>query len=172
MIIATRRTLLVPYNESLQSEFLILNYCVRHSNQREALLTVSSAKGLFQRILHDPSIYALAVLDNHSRDYIGHVFIHDLDRQPELGFMFDKAYWGRGLASEVIGAFLPKALDDLNLQQVSAKVDSCHIPSIRVLEKVGFKRQGGDAYAAPYYYRYVSTSYEAEFSLASDSSHA
>ena len=166
MIIATRRTLLIPYTESLQSEFLMLSYCVRHSNKREALHTVSSAKRLFQRILYDPSIYSLAVLDNHSREYIGHVFIHDLDRQPELGFMFDKAYWGKGVASEVIGAFLPKALTDLKLPQVSAKVDSCHISSIRVLEKLGFEQQG-NIYPDILHFRYVFTFDEEELSLVS-----
>ena len=112
------------------------------------------------------------MLDNHSRDYIGHVFIHDIDTHPKLGFMFDKAYWGRGLASEVMKAFLPRVLNDLKLQQLSAKVDSRHTSSIRVLEKLGFERQEGDVYAGILHYSYVSTFDEEGLSLESDPNHA
>ncbi|MBU2895765.1 GNAT family N-acetyltransferase [Vibrio hepatarius] len=160
MIIATHRTLLVPYNESLQSEFLMLSYCTMNRIQMDDYHTVSSAKPLFQRILHDPTIYALAVLDNHSRDYIGHVCIYRLGESPELGFLFDKAYWGQGIGSEVLKAFLPKALLDLNLRQLVTTVDCNHIPSIRIVEKLGFERLSDSVYPNPACLQYMFTSYE------------
>ncbi|GLT17320.1 N-acetyltransferase [Vibrio zhanjiangensis] len=165
MIIATRRTLLMPYNESLQSEFLMLNYCTKNRMLMDGSYTVSSAKRLFQRILHDPSIYSLAVLDNQSRDYIGHVFIYNLDERPTLGFLFDKAYWGRGIASEVLSAFLPQALHHLHLYQVIASVDSHHIASIRVLEKIGFEQQSDLSSQKSAHRHYVFTSCEGELAL-------
>ena len=165
MIIATHRTLLVPYNESLQSEFLMLNYCTMNRMQMDDYHTVSSAKPLFQRILHDPNIYALAVLDNHSRDYIGHVCIYHLDERPELGFLFDKAYWGQGIGSEVLKAFLPKALHDLNLHQVTTTVECNHIPSIRIVEKLGFERLRDSAYPNSACLQYIFTSCEVEAAL-------
>ena len=93
MTIVTRRSLLVPYNESLQSEFLMLNCCAINRAEMNGAHTVASAKKLFNKVMTDRNVYAMAVLDSATRDYIGHVFISDLDNDPELGFIFDKNYW-------------------------------------------------------------------------------
>jgi RimJ/RimL family protein N-acetyltransferase len=138
MTIVTRRSLLVPYNDSLQSEFLILHCCAINRAQMNGAHTVSSAKRLFEQVLTDPNIYARAVLDSNTREYIGHVFVCDLDGEPELGYIFDKNYWGRGIASEVLQAFFPKALRDLNISKVIATANVGHEPSIRILNKLGF----------------------------------
>lgn len=160
MTIVTRRTLLVPYNESLQSEFLMLNCCAKNRAEMNGPHTVSSAKQLFQQVLHDHTIYALAVLDSHSREYIGHVFIYHLDSGPELGYIFDKAYWGKGYASEVLKAFFPKAVRDLNLTRVSATANIEHTPSIRILGKLGFELCGQNRDVFGPYNQYVFTSDE------------
>lgn len=139
MTIVTRRSLIVPYNDALQSEFLMLHCCAINRAQMNGAHTVSSAKKLFEKVLSDQNMLAMAVLDSQSRDYIGHVFISDLDTQPELGYIFDKDYWGRGIASEVLQAFFPKAVRDYNLEKVSATANDGHEPSVRLLDKLGFK---------------------------------
>ncbi|WP_159653728.1 GNAT family N-acetyltransferase [Vibrio atypicus] len=139
MTIVTRRSLLVPYNESLQSDFLLLNCCAKNRAQMNGPHTVSSAKQLFERVLHDRNIYARAVLDSHTREYMGHVFISDLDTKPELGYLFDKAFWGKGIGSEALVAFFPKAVRDLNLTHVMATSNIDHQPSIKILNKLGFE---------------------------------
>ena len=140
MTIVTRRSLLVPYNESLQSEFLMLHCCRTNRAQMNGAHTVSSAKQLFEKTLNDRNLYAMAVLDSRSRDYMGHIFICDLDTEPELGFIFDKVYWGIGFASEALQAFFPKAVRDLNLTDVVATANIDHQPSIRILQKLGFQQ--------------------------------
>lgn len=139
MTIVTRRSLLVPYNDSLQSEFLMLNCCAINRAQMNGAHTVSSAKKQFEKVLNDRNMFAMAVLDSHSREYMGHVFISDLDTLPELGYIFDKDYWGRGIASEVLQAFFSKAVRDLNLERVIATANVDHQPSIRILQKLGFE---------------------------------
>ncbi len=139
MTIVTRRSLLVPYNESLQSDFLLLNCCAKNRAQMNGPHTVSSAKQLFARMIHDDTIYARAVLDSRTREYMGHVFISDLDGAPELGYIFDKLYWGQGIGSEVLTAFFNRAVRDLDLSYVIATVNSAHTPSIKILQKLGFK---------------------------------
>lgn len=53
--------------------------------------TVAAAKQLFQRVLHDSSLYAMAVLDNYNREYMGHVFIEfESEGRAELGFYLIK----------------------------------------------------------------------------------
>nr|WP_275658369.1 MULTISPECIES: GNAT family N-acetyltransferase [unclassified Vibrio] len=117
----------------------MLNCCAKNRAEMNGPHTVSSAKQLFQKVLHDHTIHALAVLDSRSREYMGHVFIYHLDTLPELGYLFDKAYWGQGFASEALKAFFPKVVRDLNLERVAATANTDHIPSIRILEKLGFE---------------------------------
>lgn len=152
MTIATRRTLLLPYNESLQSEFLMLNCCAKNRAEMNGPHTVASAKQLFQKLLHDPNLYSMAVLDNTTREYIGHVFISNLDGVPELGFIFDKLYWGKGLASEALKAFFPKALRERQIEKVIASVNLHHAPCLRLLQKLGFviREEKQDGFG-PYY---------------------
>ena len=168
MTIVTRRSLLVPYNESLQSEFLVLNCCAINRAQMNGPHTVSSAKQLFSKVMTDSTIYARAVLDSQTRDYMGHMFISDLDSEPELGYIFDKAFWGRGIASEALQAFFPKAIRDLQLDHVVATANIDHEPSISILKKLGFKLQGTKSDTFGPYYEFHFTSDVVEGSLEVD----
>ncbi|CAE6913693.1 COG1670 Acetyltransferases [Vibrio sp. B1FLJ16] len=75
MAIVTRRMLLLPYDESLQLEFVMLNCCAKNRAEMNGPHTVASAKQLFEKILDDKNTYSLAVLESGSRDYMGHIFI-------------------------------------------------------------------------------------------------
>ncbi|MGC9460314.1 GNAT family N-acetyltransferase [Vibrio genomosp. F10] len=152
MTIVTRRLMLLPYSDSLQSEFLMLNCCVKNRAEMNGPHTVASARALFDRVLNDSSMYCMAVLDNYNREYIGHIFISQLESEPELGFIIDKAYWGKGLASEALKAFIPKAYRELSLQKVVATANTHHIASIKLLEKLGFQKVGENQdFHGPYY---------------------
>ncbi|MGL5850946.1 MAG: GNAT family N-acetyltransferase [Phycicoccus sp.] len=59
-----------------------------------------------------------------------------------LGYCFDDAAWGRGYATEAAGALLQWAFDTLDLNRVQAETDTRNIASARVLEKLGFIREG------------------------------
>ena len=152
MAIVTRRMLLLPYDESLQLEFVMLNCCAKNRAEMNGPHTVASAKQLFEKILDDRNIYSLAVLESTSRDYMGHIFISQLDSEPELGFIFDKAYWGKGLATEALKAFFPKACREFGLSEVTANVNSSHHASLALLKKLGFvvTRESKDLYG-PYF---------------------
>lgn len=152
MAIVTRRMLLLPYDESLQLEFVMLNCCAKNRAEMNGPHTVASAKQLFDKILDNKNIYSLAVLESTTRDYMGHIFISHLDSEPELGFIFDKSYWGKGLATEALTAFFPKACRELGLQRVTANVNSGHYASLAVLEKLGFvkMKESKDLYG-PYF---------------------
>ncbi|GAK24231.1 LOW QUALITY PROTEIN: acetyltransferase [Vibrio sp. JCM 19052] len=152
MTIVTRRMLLLPYNESLQLEFVMLNCCAKNRAEMNGPHTVSSAKQLFEKILDDENVHSMAVLESTSRDYMGHVFISNLDHEPELGFIFDKAYWGKGLATEALKAFSRKRAVSLGYTKSKQNVNSHHKASMAVLEKLGFTktRESKDLYG-PYF---------------------
>ncbi|MCK6265339.1 GNAT family N-acetyltransferase [Vibrio sp. ZSDE26] len=168
MTIVTRRLMLLPYSESLQSEFLMLHCCVKNRAEMNGPHTVSSARELFERVLNDKSMYCMAILDNYNREYIGHIFISQLDSTPELGFILDKAYWGEGLATEALKAFLPKAYRELSLNKVIATANTHHTASIKLLKKLGFQQVGENQdFHGPYYeYELTSDVVASESSMA------
>jgi len=59
-----------------------------------------------------------------------------------LGYCLDDAAWGQGYATEGAGAVLRWAFDTLDLNRVQAETDTRNVASARVLEKLGFVREG------------------------------
>ncbi len=63
-------------------------------------------------------------------------------RSASLGYCFDDAAWGHGYATEAARALLRWAFDTLDLNRVQAETDTRNVASARVLEKLGFLREG------------------------------
>ena len=63
-------------------------------------------------------------------------------RSASLGYCLDDAAWGHGYATEAARALLQWAFDTLDLNRVQAETDTRNLASARVLEKVGFVREG------------------------------
>lgn len=63
-------------------------------------------------------------------------------RSATLGFCLAEAAWGQGIATEAAGALLTWAFDTLDLNRVHSQADTRNIASGRVLEKLGFVREG------------------------------
>jgi ribosomal-protein-alanine N-acetyltransferase len=71
---------------------------------------------------------------------VGTVSLSIKDR--ELSFVFGRAYWGQGLASEAAHEVLRYAFGPLDLPNVKAEVAARNLPSLRVLVKLGFEKTG------------------------------
>jgi [ribosomal protein S5]-alanine N-acetyltransferase len=63
-------------------------------------------------------------------------------RSARLGYCFQEITWGRGFATEAAGALLQWAFATLDLNRVQSETDTRNGASARVLEKLGFKREG------------------------------
>lgn len=63
-------------------------------------------------------------------------------RSAKLGYILDDAAWGRGFATEAAGAVLRWAFEALDLNRVQSATDTRNTASARVLEKLGFVREG------------------------------
>ncbi|HTR70082.1 MAG TPA: GNAT family protein [Mycobacteriales bacterium] len=63
-------------------------------------------------------------------------------RSASLGYCLDDAQWGHGYATEAAGALLLWAFDALDLNRVQAVTDTRNLASARVLDKLGFVREG------------------------------
>jgi len=64
------------------------------------------------------------------------------NRRAELGFALGRAFWGRGYVAAALPALLKFAFGGLRLHRVFADTDPRNIRSIRVLERLGFLREG------------------------------
>jgi len=63
-------------------------------------------------------------------------------RSAAMGYCFNEAAWGHGYATEAGQAVLQWAFDTLGLNRVQAETDTRNAASARVLEKLGFVREG------------------------------
>jgi RimJ/RimL family protein N-acetyltransferase len=59
----------------------------------------------------------------------------------ELGYIFDKAYWGRGFASEALTVMIDYAYIFCPWPEIVAEIDPRNLGSLRLLERLGFQRR-------------------------------
>lgn len=70
---------------------------------------------------------------------LGVVGVHRVDPVPELGYILHPSAWGKGYATEAVGAFVEHFWQARpGLDVIEAKVDEANPESIRVLLKCGF----------------------------------
>ena len=63
-------------------------------------------------------------------------------RSASLTYILDEPMWGRGFTTEAAHALLRWAYDTLDLNRVQTETDTRNVASARVLEKLGFVREG------------------------------
>jgi ribosomal-protein-alanine N-acetyltransferase len=87
----------------------------------------------------------IAIIEKESNDFIGWGGLK-LIKGPinghqdyyDLGYRFNKRYWGKGYATESTAAVINYAFDQLKLPVIYAIADMEHSASRKVLEKSGF----------------------------------
>lgn len=90
-----------------------------------------------------------------SGDFIGFIGIENtpptLPCSPavEIGWRLDKRFWGRGLAPEGARACLLFAFSKLGLDEVVSFTAEGNAPSMRVMEKIGMKRDAASDFEHP-----------------------
>ena len=64
------------------------------------------------------------------------------NRRAELGYLLDARHWGVGSMHEALSALLDYGFTELDLNRVEADTDSRNERSTRLLERLGFAREG------------------------------
>jgi RimJ/RimL family protein N-acetyltransferase len=98
-----------------------------------------------ERSRTDACCCAFAICDRTSdrlQGYVGIVDISSEHRLGELRFWIGRPYWGRGLAEKAGHAALAHTFDTLQLNRLQAFRIVRNAASGRVLEKLGFRREG------------------------------
>ena len=63
-------------------------------------------------------------------------------RRAEVGYTLGRPHWGQGLMAEALAAIVRHGFEALNLNRLEADTDPRNVASIKVLEKLGFEREG------------------------------
>jgi [ribosomal protein S5]-alanine N-acetyltransferase len=126
----------------------------------DGVWTMDRAQGALGRIMEGNAtddLRWMAVTERESEKFIGVCWLARLGARwekalgpghIELGYRYDRRYWGRGYATEAGAAMLRRGFDELNLKQIVAIVDVRNFASERVLQKLGmqyhrtFEQQG------------------------------
>jgi len=124
----------------IYSDSEVMKYLSKGVRNRE-----ETAADLFQ-IIADWEKHAFglwAVVNKQNNQLIGDGGLRFLGKTPEVevGYVLAKAYWGKGLASEVAAASLKYGFEVLKLEKVVAVADTENRYSRRVMEKMGMKYQ-------------------------------
>lgn len=67
---------------------------------------------------------------------------HSVYERCSTGYKLDQKYWHQGYAQEAMKAGISVMFEDLNLHRIEAYVMEKNLPSIRLLERLGFQHEG------------------------------
>jgi RimJ/RimL family protein N-acetyltransferase len=60
----------------------------------------------------------------------------------EIGYCLHSAHWKQGYMGEALAALIEYAFSVLQLRRLEADVDPANASSLRILERMGFRREG------------------------------
>jgi RimJ/RimL family protein N-acetyltransferase len=126
---------------SLPEVARFLYWEARDLEQVRAVLDTKVRQGMLE---DEGQVLALAVVWREAGVVVGEVSLHWLSRrhrQGELGFVFHPGYQGQGLATEAAEAVLGLGFDGLGLRRMIGRCDALNVPSARLLERLGMRRE-------------------------------
>jgi RimJ/RimL family protein N-acetyltransferase len=93
----------------------------------------------------DGSELRLAIELRATGKVFGHVNLHHFfkqNRRCEIGYALASTHWGHGYATEALEAALDYGFRELDLNRVEADIDPANLASARLLERLGFRKEG------------------------------
>lgn len=107
-----------------------------------SIASLEEALTLFETSKRDDATsFGRIILDQNT--YIGDIWCYGIDEKNEKMAMlsiviFDKAYWGKGIASAMIPQFLDEIFERYHLETIGAFTYATNTRSIQALKKSGF----------------------------------
>jgi ribosomal-protein-alanine N-acetyltransferase len=103
-----------------------------------------------------------AITDRATGQYLGNAGFWRLVKphfRAEIGYVLTPERWGQGVMPEALGAILQFGFETIGLHTVEANIDPDNTSSRRVLEKLGFIREGylRESYYEPEQARFTDT---------------
>lgn len=91
------------------------------------------------------SLFQWGIARNDDGALLGTCTLLHLDapnRRAEVGYGLGRPHWGHGYAGEALRTLVGFAFETLDLHRLEADVDPRNLASCRVLERLGFAREG------------------------------
>jgi len=90
--------------------------------------------------------FQFVIIERVSNLLIGDIGIHFLatdleNKQVEIGYTLDKEFRGKGYATEALTMIIDYLINSLNKHRVIASIDPANEDSIRLVERVGFRKE-------------------------------
>jgi RimJ/RimL family protein N-acetyltransferase len=110
--------------------------------------TADDATALIERtrtLAAERSVFHWGVARTEDDRVVGHATLFHLDVEQgraEIGYSIVRDLWGRGLGRRAVGLLVGFAFDTLELRRVEADVDPRNEASLRLVERLGFVREG------------------------------
>lgn len=113
----------------------------------EDLKTRKDAIRLYRDFMEpgSPTRFRLGVELKETRQLVGTLGLHNYsrrDRRAEIGYDLYKDYWGKGIMIEAVRILINYGFQQLNLNRIEATTDSENASSIKLLERIGFLKEG------------------------------
>jgi RimJ/RimL family protein N-acetyltransferase len=90
----------------------------------------------WERVRHNPTAIRQAIICNGQ--VVGNIGCWEQDGHREVGYWIGREFWGRGIATKALAAFL----EQVETRPLHAYVATHNVASRRVLEKCGFVVSG------------------------------
>lgn len=86
--------------------------------------------------------FCISLIDHQPIGLIGLSNNSSKFRKAELWFKLAPEYWGKGYTTEAANMILKLGFEELALHRIEAGVDTENLASIKILEKIGMRREG------------------------------
>lgn len=112
------------------------------------LKSTAQARALLEHIresFRKQDLFQWGIALQNENHIIGTCTLAQLDasnRRAEIGYVLARTYWGQGLMHQALPALVDFAFTTLMLNRIEADVDPRNAASLRLLERLGFQREG------------------------------
>ena len=89
--------------------------------------------------------FQFVIIKKDDSELIGDIGVHFLASnsfQVEMGCTLSQKYHGNGYATEALKSIINYLIDELGKRRIIASIDSRNQPSIRLIERLGFRKKG------------------------------
>ncbi len=78
-------------------------------------------------------------VESNQRKVIGFIMVYERDEKPpELGFMLNKDFWGKGIAKLAVFEVVDRVRINNNCKLLTACVETSNVASLNIIESLGF----------------------------------
>lgn len=84
-----------------------------------------------------PSFYEFAIMLNEQHIGAISIYLNEERTEGELGWIINKNYWGKGIATEAAGSIKDFSIKELKLNKLIANCDARNINSYKIMKKIG-----------------------------------